>query len=253
MVKMLLVCLGWLMAMCIFAQDSITKRSGEVIMCRIDKVDDHYVHFYELTDADHHTLYRMDVELIERIRFGKEGEPVIAKTQRAILPAFSSSSQTIIKTNLDSWFSGYWSLFLHRRTERFNFDIGVKYYDHELFMDESNYGYSIDVAYLYHLAEVRQNSTYYNALLLRVGGIMNKGETIDFFSSFNQMRRKYTEIGLSVQLVLDFQISRHFMVEGYFGLYATNEQETDFFTRRADVSGSSGIMTTFGARIGYVF
>ena len=64
----------------VVAQDLIVKRSGEVIYCNIESVEDYYINFYELGDTSRTLLYKMDAAIVKKIAFAGDDQLAFVAT-----------------------------------------------------------------------------------------------------------------------------------------------------------------------------
>lgn len=233
------------------AQDKITKHTGEIILCNIVEVEDFYIHFYERFDTNELLLYKMDVALVQSIKFDSEYDIIdnFSLEETYDLP----SNFQMVKTNVDGLLYRYISFYYQNIREKFAFDGGLKYnFDESSEIIEHN-GFSVELGASFPLRLLGTEDRPLRILYLRGHMTYSRGTYFDLLDFFNG-RLEYTEINIGGQLVLDYQLTNRLVGEVYFGVSAPIIKSDGDIpdVRRGDFTGSSGILRVLGVRFGYL-
>lgn len=232
-------------------QDIIHKKSGEQIKCKILKVDDHVVYFYEYETADQ-IEYRMDAALVEYIDFENKGvlretvsEEVFETHQGDVV---FQPKMYALKTNLDGLWNSYWTLYFEYYGSKTIWDLGFKRAATRInsfsgFQIQLN---GVEAGLSYELTSFGNNIYPLRGLYARLHASFLVGDL-----GFDQA---YREFNGGLQLLVKYQISNSFMLEGYFGLSVSQFFDSPrFLENRGDINGDSGILNTSGIRVAYLF
>ena len=237
------------------AQDLILKRSGEVIYCNIESVENYYINFYEIGDTSKQLLYKMDAALVNKIAFaGTDRIPFI--TQENITSEEEvSDSYTMLETNVDGVFNSFASLHIQYLTPKVALDFGLKRYtspSNPFFQSFDDKGSMLEFGISLPMKMLGTKGRALRVLYVRGFGIYTSGNFRNVFQSGGII--KYNQISFGVQTVLHYQITTNFYIKVYYGLGGTIQ--VDSFgppTRRADISGGDGLQNIYGLRVGYIF
>lgn len=238
------------------AQDLILKRSGELIYCNIESVEDYFIHFYELADTNKLLLYKMDAVLVSKISFSDEGQiPFFDDTDVITDNALLSTPYFMLETNVDGIFNGYSSLHFQFLRPKYALDIGLKIFsspDNLFFQSTEDKGSMFELGVSLPLKMLGEKDRPLRGIFIRGFCIYTSGTFSNRFQQF--FVEEYNQFSFGLQGVFHYQISKSFYVKAYYGLGGTI-QIGSFGppTRRADLSGSDGVQNIFGVRFGFIF
>lgn len=238
------------------AQDLIVKKSGEVIYCNIESVEDYYVQFYELADTSKSLLYKMDVAIVKKIAFAGNNELPFEDENNFTADKDLNGSYTMVETNVDGLLSDYASLHFQFLRSKYAIDIGFKRFSSPsnfFFGSFEDNGSMVELGVSLPMKIFGNENRPLRGLYLRAFTIYTAGNFTNN-SQFGGSIVEYNQISLGVQGVLHYQIASSFYLKVYYGLGGTIQ--VDSFgppVRRADLSGGDGLQSIYGVRIGYIF
>lgn len=239
----------------VVAQDLIVKRSGEVIYCNIESVEDYYIHFYELGDTSRALLYKMDAAIVKKIVFGGDDQLAFLDQSDITTSEAISGSYIMLETNIDGLFNDFLSLHFQYLKQKYAFDIGFKrFYSSANVSFEAidHKGSMVELGFSLPMNMFGKKDRPMRGLYIRGYGIFTTGNFRNVFQSGGII--EYNQLSFGVQGVLHYQITKSFYVKMYFGLGGTKQVESFAPSiRRADLSGGNGLQNIYGMRIGYVF
>ena len=244
-----------LVAQSAISQDLIVKKSGEIILCSIEKVDDHFIHFYEIPDTSKLLLYKMDVALVSKVAFATTVIGVDVYPEKKSGKDALTGSRHMIETNVDGIFNNYLSIFYQFVKPGFAVDVGYKRYNaprNFLSQNVDDSGLMMELGVSFPMKLFGKSSLPYRGIYLRGFGIYTNGDFMNGFQAFNQV--PYEHITFGAQGVFSYQVSNGFYLKAYFGLAGT--KRIDRFSlpsQRADLSGGDGLQSIYGMRVGYIF
>ena len=238
-------------------QDQILKRSGEVIYCNIESVEEYYIHFYELGDTSKQLLYKMDAALVNKIAFAGYDDIPFLNLEEVLADETLTGTNIMVETNVDGLFNDFLSLHFQYLKPKYGIDIGLKRFSSPnsvnfFFEPRDDKGSMVEMGISLPMKMLGKEGRPLRGLYLRGFGIYTSGN----FQNFIQQGgiTKYNQLSFGLQAVLHYQIAKNFYIKTYYGLGATIQ--VDSFgppTRRADLSGSDGLQNIYGLRIGYIF
>ena len=239
----------------VVAQDLIVKRSGEVIYCNIESVEDYYIHFYEIEDTSKTLLYRMDAAIVKKIAFAGDDVHSLVDQNDLTVDEALSGSYTMLETNLDGLFNDFLSLHFQYLKPKYGVDIGFKRFSAPTNLSFEAIGHKgsmVELGFSLPMNMFSKKERPMRGLYIRGYGIFTSGNFRNGFQSGGIT--EYNQFSFGVQGVLHYQIATNFYVKMYYGLGGSIQ--VDSFTpstRRADLSGGEGLQNIYGIRIGYIF
>lgn len=239
----------------VVAQDLIVKRSGEVIYCNIESVEDYYIHFYELGDTSKALLYKMDAAIVKKIVFAGDDQISFVDQKNLTADEELSGSYTMLETNVDGLFNDFLSLHFQYLKPKYAVDIGFKRFSSPAnisFEAIDHKGSMVEIGFSLPMNMFGIKDRPMRGVYIRGYGIYTSGNFRNAFQSGSII--EYNQLSFGVQGVLHYQITTNFYVKMYYGLGGTIQ--VDSFgpsTRRADLSGGDGLQNIYGMRIGYIF